>query len=313
MSPHQDMMSNSNLVGASHEEMLLMGGQIVCNKMSALLSTNSNETKSDAHGHVCYIKNLAPELRLEILLTLPDLESLHSLVQASPVLHAQYVHSRELVLGRFMLPQLDDILPDAMGFIMSTVSELGSIRPNAKIGEFLAWYATWQAEAATCPGVKDLKRSALAELVNFHFSTAVPLSKQFAAWAMRNMSSQASSPSPRLLCPAKGMFLSKTEQTRVFRAIYRYQTYQNLFGANGTRRHGQFDCKEIHDLFFAALPPWDIEIMTSLDLYLRDFYPPIFRKVQEIIEQKSVQEDPEGYIWSIVHRRHPSRTLLHGC
>lgn len=284
MNANQDMMSNSNTDSTSPEEVPPPQHQLVVyNNTSAPLASTSNNTNAQVAHHVSLLENLAPELRLEILSALPDFETLRSVILASPVLHAQFVYGRRRVLSSLLPGILEGILVDAIGFALSSVPGLGMARSNAMIEEFLAKYHTWQEDATTIPSMRSINLGALDKLVDFHFSTALPIAREFTEWTIRNMSDEASFPSPGLLSQAKGMALSQTECTRVLRAIYRYQIYQNLFGETGTVRHGSFGCKEIHDHFFALFTPWDIETMTSIDLFLRDLYSPIFRKVQAAV------------------------------
>jgi hypothetical protein len=54
------------------------------------------------------LEDLAPELRIQILLAVTDFSSLRSLVRASPAYHASYlVAGRERVLSHLALQRLD--------------------------------------------------------------------------------------------------------------------------------------------------------------------------------------------------------------
>jgi hypothetical protein len=71
-------------------------------------------------GYFC-LEDLAPELRIQTLLTLIDFSSLRSLVRASPAYHASYlIGGREKVLSHIALQQLDHCLrPDALAAVRS--------------------------------------------------------------------------------------------------------------------------------------------------------------------------------------------------
>ncbi len=67
------------------------------------------------------LESLPAEMRTKILLIMPDLPTLRSLVRASPVMHAQYLHDRYDVLRTCLRRELDDVYPDAYICAMTDV------------------------------------------------------------------------------------------------------------------------------------------------------------------------------------------------
>ncbi|KAH7310466.1 hypothetical protein B0I35DRAFT_411980 [Stachybotrys elegans] len=64
-----------------------------------ILSLSSNMEPLEEVNPSSPLENLPPELRIHILSLIPDLSTLRSLVRASPVMHAQYMHSRNKILS----------------------------------------------------------------------------------------------------------------------------------------------------------------------------------------------------------------------
>lgn len=279
--------------------------------MATLLLNKPNGPVAEFPQNGSQLKSMAPELRLGLLLTL-DLESLRSVVLASPVFHAQYRKNRDLVLRTILIRELDGFVPEAIGVLMSSAPVMGPTRTDPKIEVFLAWYHSWQIAPALCPSLKDVTVGALIKLANSHLSTAIPFARELTQWAYHNMMSDAWSSLPAWPPAMTGVTVSKTESILIFFGVYRYQTFHNLFGHNETRRVGQFTSAEIHELFFSAFQPWEIEVMTSIDQFLREFYPLIFNRVEQIITERLRVQDPSFAIWGLVPRPNNSGTLPHG-
>lgn len=251
-------------------------------------SLQKYEASQELLGRESHLENLPPELRVKLLLSMPDLETLHSAILASPVLHAQYQNNHDLILRSCLHDQLDGFLPDAIGTLMSRISEIPSPRTNDKINDFLAKYKTWLSDPTACLSLVSLDISAVHWLVRFHVFIAIPLSKAISRWAMANMSKDTSFHSPAIDAAASGEFsLSRPEQCRVLQAIYRTQTYHHLFGANNAKRPGLFRYDAIQEIYFGLFKPWETETIASVDMYIRDFYQHIFDEITEDLDPEN--------------------------
>ena len=75
--------------------------------------------------------------------------------------------------------------------------------------------------------------------------------------------------------------LTRSEEIRIFRALYRYHTYQHLFGRNKGKRRGWFRHHQVHELFFCLFDPWETEAVGCIELFLRQIYENIFNDIKE--------------------------------
>lgn len=53
------------------------------------------------------LEMLPPEMRIQILMSMPDLETLHSFISASPTMHTQYLYSRHNILSACLGRELE--------------------------------------------------------------------------------------------------------------------------------------------------------------------------------------------------------------
>ncbi|KAH8774578.1 hypothetical protein F5883DRAFT_627792 [Diaporthe sp. PMI_573] len=205
-----------------------------------------------------------------------DLPTLRSLVRASPVLHAQYRHDRNNILRACLARELDGLAVDACATLMSRVRDLGSPRTDEKITVFLATYRGWLSGSTPRPDVSSLDPGNVRWLVAYHLSVARPLASQYSKWALANLTKAASS-SPGEEGDAESPAvhrghdtrLSRSEEIRIYRALYRYETYHHLFGRNQGKRRGAFRHHEINELFFCLFDAWEAEAIGCVELFVR--------------------------------------------
>jgi hypothetical protein len=121
----------------------------------------------------------------------------------------------------------------------------------------------------------------------YHISVARPLARGYSHWALANLKCSA------LLSTAEeesadvashtvyDMELSRSEEIRIFRALYRFETFHHLFGQNhGLRWGGGCMAEEICELFFSLFDAWEGEAVGCIDTYVRQMYEGIFDKIQ---------------------------------
>jgi hypothetical protein len=255
------------------------------------------------------LETLPAELRNEILRNVSDLETLRSLVHASPVMHAQYRRNRDMVLRGFMGRELDGFFVDAYARLMSRLDTLGPVRTDDKITGFLEAYRGWLSASSPCPNVNQVHSSYLRWMAAFHLSVARPLARQYSTWALSNLASGASSSGthdagdPEATVGDQHFTLSRSEDIRIFRALYRYETFCHLFDRSPAIRRGGFPHYEINDIFFGLFDPWEAEAVGCIDLFMRHSYAAIFAEVEadlhpgnEKFRQPNGVFNPEGSI-----------------
>lgn len=232
--------------------------------------------------------NLPAELRDNILLHIPDLPTLRSLVRASPVMHAQYRSNRDTLLRACLVREMDGCFIDAYACVKSRVREMRPVRTDEKITNFLAGYRGWLSGPSPPPDLKSLDSGLCRWLAAFHVSVVRPLSRHYAAWALANLArasvshsdGQEAAEAEAKAAPDPQPTLSRSEEIRIFRALYRYETFCHLFGRNKGRRHDAFRAEEINEMFLCLFDPWEAEAIGCIDLFMRDKYKYIFEEVK---------------------------------
>ncbi|RSL49592.1 hypothetical protein CEP54_012351 [Fusarium duplospermum] len=231
------------------------------------------------------LDTLPPELRLRLLLSIPDLHTLRSIVHASPTLHAQYRHSRDRILRAFIGRELDGFLVDAYATHMSRPHELGSPRTNEMITEFTDTYGNWLSAPESSPDLNSIEPERLRSMSAFYLSVAQPLAHQYCEWALGNFI-------PAILDfvtrvdfkpTAKDLGIDdlnpqRSELIRIFRAIYRYETYYNLFGCNEGKREGVLTAEWTNHRLLYHFEPWEAEAVACIQAFVYD-------KHEEIVER----------------------------
>ncbi|KAM5376430.1 hypothetical protein ACJZ2D_005484 [Fusarium nematophilum] len=240
------------------------------------------------------LEDLPPELRSKILASMPDLPTLRAVVRASPVLHMQYLHDRNSILRACLDRELDGFLVDAYATFMSRVRELGWPRTNEMITSFLGKYSGWLSGSAPYPGVDSIPPSSVRWMAATHVSVARPLARRYTKWALSNLREASSPPASQdgaaestSVPEDHDISLTRNEEIRIYRALYRYHTFYHLFGRNKGTRRGGFRHHEVNETFFCILDPWDAEAVGCIELFVRDQYEDIFYKVKADLHPKN--------------------------
>ncbi|KAK3298957.1 uncharacterized protein B0H64DRAFT_386718 [Chaetomium fimeti] len=221
---------------------------------------------------------------------MPDLPTLRSLVRASPTMHAQYRSNRNALLRACLARELDGCFVDAYACLKSRAREMRPVRTNEKITDFLAGYRAWLSGPGPPSDMNSLDPSSCRWLAAFHVSVIRPLGRRFAAWALANMARARVTPAggreageaeaEAEAVPDPQPTLSRSEEIRVFRTLYRYEIFCHLFGRNKCGRDDSFTDDEINEMFLCLFDPWEAEAIGCIDLFMRDKYKDIFEEVK---------------------------------
>ncbi|KXX76542.1 hypothetical protein MMYC01_204890 [Madurella mycetomatis] len=236
------------------------------------------------------LENLPSELRDQLLLNVPDLPTLRSLIHASPVMHAQYRSNRNRILCACLGRELDGFFVDAYACLMSRARVLGPIRTDEKITVFLNAYQGWLSGPSPLADLNSVDPGYVRWLAAYHLSVARPLARLYSTWALTNLMQEISSSAGQETAGAaaaaaaaagdQDAALSKSEGVRIYRALYRYETYYHLFGRNQAKRQGGFRHHEINEIFFCLFNPWEAEAVGCIDLFVQQKYENIFDEVK---------------------------------
>ncbi|KAK7958586.1 hypothetical protein PG988_013434 [Apiospora saccharicola] len=237
------------------------------------------------------------------------LASLRSLVRASPVLHAQYLYDRAGILCSCMERELDGFVLDAYALLTSRVRYIGSPRTDEKIKDFLEGYGDWISGSKPYLSVSEMHPSSLRWIAAYHLSVARPLAQRYARWANANLtltdlefslaatslprgvkrSPQGSWDDEQMEAGASDVTLSRSEEIRIFRALYRYDTFYHLFGQNrGIRMSTEFLRYNINEMFCGLFDPWEVEAIGTIDLFVREKYHKIFTEIIWMVQWRAV-------------------------
>jgi hypothetical protein len=255
-------------------------------------------------------ENLPAELRDNILLHIPDLPTLRSLIRASPTMHAQYRSNRDTVLRACLARELDGCFVHAYACLKSRVREMRPLRTDENITDFLAGYRTWIEGPTPPPSMASLGPSSCRWLAAFHVSVVRKLGRRYAAWALANLAyTRVPSPGSQEASDAEAEAeaaaaaaptpqpLSRSEEIRIFRALYRYETFCHLFGRNRCNRYGGFGEEQINEMFLCLFDPWEAEAIGCIDLFMRDKYRDIFIEVKwDLSDENPKYWQPDGVL-----------------
>ncbi|KAK8118139.1 uncharacterized protein PG998_006420 [Apiospora kogelbergensis] len=241
------------------------------------------------------MEGLPAELRCLLLRSVPDLATLQSFVRSSPVMHAQYREDRNSILRSCLSREMHGYGTDAYANAMSRACEPGSPRSNREIAGFLDIY-----KSASPPGIDSISPDGLCWLAAFHTTVALPLARRYARWSLANLWKASYSPKDVGVCVNEEMHgLSKGEEVRIMKAIYRHEAYNHLFGQHEDQRDGSFTSYDIHGVFFCKFEPWESEAIGCIDVFLRQQYSDMFDRINNRTDattpdQASVQKRENG-------------------
>ncbi|KAE8356869.1 hypothetical protein BDV28DRAFT_126328 [Aspergillus coremiiformis] len=228
------------------------------------------------------LESLPTELRILILQQLPDIQSLQSLVDASPVYYNTYALSKKNLL--------QEILQRQYG-LMDLTEPMAAIRSQGL-------HADIPANKDDIVTLLDRRRRP-AELPG---SENVPATMEECR-QLAHLYRQLESLLHRYCTPGEQPrpdSPSQTEKARILRALCRLQTYCNIFGArewsdqpSSQRRsstwYRNFGLHEMWSLIFATMPPWEVEEFGCLWVFLQQQYTAIFAEIAQEFPRNSHQ------------------------
>ncbi|KAK3896920.1 hypothetical protein C8A05DRAFT_20213 [Staphylotrichum tortipilum] len=216
------------------------------------------------------LETLPAELRIQILSHLANLKDLMAAVHASPVLYQQYLLDRQRFLEQALRRELPGtMLADAYAVqattIFSTTRKYLEIhRMDQAITRVINEYVELRSDPNTVAGHCNLED--LINMASFYLGVVQPLLLEF---PHRMLSKLEGGPEPGAL--------SETERTRFLRALYRFQVFQNLFGAG--KLGSRFHHADILAEFFCMFRPWEIEEINCINQLVRTTYDAVLYEI----------------------------------
>ncbi|KAI9155008.1 hypothetical protein HJFPF1_07570 [Paramyrothecium foliicola] len=231
------------------------------------------------------------DIQYLILLALDSIDDLSALVHASPIYHQHYHAQRQFWLRHCLWKTLGRTLVDAYTVNLSSPCEFRKERTPDKIEELIAEY-----EARRLVSTEEIyELSTIEELVDiakFYISVVRPFVQEYVAWARTNLQG--------LRNP---LALSRIEEKRVVRGLYRFQLFCNVFGqlpAHSRGRHAGSG-SGLRSELFKTIEPWEIEEIACINKFVERKYEAVFDKVQQDLHPDNPRFDsgrglytPEG-------------------
>ncbi|PWY90594.1 hypothetical protein BO94DRAFT_623342 [Aspergillus sclerotioniger CBS 115572] len=233
------------------------------------------------------LETLPPEIRY-LIMSMLELRGLQALVHASPVYHRQYLADRWRLLPRCLDVTLQSVAVEACFAYRSGMAEFSETRNPEAVIELLDLYQERRALFKASAWSQDLTADEALGMVTFHLSIVEPLVRRYAVWALGNL---AQEPEVRQ-CDAS---LSKTEELRLLRSMYRFQLCCNLFGVgcHGTpfSPRSEFDSVSILKVFLSIFEPWEVEEIVCIYAFAKAKYNQIFDDIRWDVHEENPKFD----------------------
>ncbi|KAI9775412.1 MAG: hypothetical protein M1839_001106 [Geoglossum umbratile] len=232
------------------------------------------------------LTSLPPELRLQILSEL-DLDQLSALVRASPAFHRDYRRSRRSTLTKCLQVTFRSVAVDACAAFQSSSDEFAEAWTRDKVTQFLHSYQDQRASAHNSHAIKHLTEDEAISMAAFHSSIVEPFARCYVDWALTNLFEETKG-------SLNNGLLSKAEETRVLRALYRFQLCCNLFGwgrfsASSWRkwRRDAFYDIDILKLFLCLFEPWEVEEIACIYAFAKEKLDQIFEDIRWDVHEEN--------------------------
>lgn len=225
------------------------------------------------------LENLPPEIRRHILFTL-NLEELEALVHASAVFHQQYLLDRRLLLSESIENELQSVTVDAMFVYRSTI-EFSKTRSWKNVALLIESYRNHRKdEPQSARRIKDAPIDEILSLVTFHNSIIKPMARHLTGWLLANLAKITESPGLH-----RQSQLSRSEELRVFRGLYRFQLACFFFGRPRNPEFSDLnvfgsESERLSIIFLFLFEPWEVEEITCVHDYVKEHFIQIFDQIR---------------------------------
>ena len=162
---------------------------------------------------LCSLERLPVEIQTRILVE-SSLDSLRALLRSSPRFYYVYSQNRLPIIRKVLNCALDGIFPDAYAACMS---DRYFAAAAATWGHLRYEYLESPDEVPSALAIGGLSLEITQKMAHFHLRVVEPLTERYCRWALGALSSSLHA------AP-----LTKTEKSRIQRAMYRLQVICNL-------------------------------------------------------------------------------------
>lgn len=172
-------------------------------------------------------------------------------------------------------------IDDAYAVHQTGLAKFLETRTNEKVIHFLKSYQDQRSSPQYPNFVENLSLNDVMPMVAFHKSIMVPLARHYTDWALDNLDNETKR--LRRRDPMSG-----TEETRLMRALYRFQICCNLLGAHGDAPFWS-DLK-LHDtlnMFICLYEPWEVEEIGCVYAFAETKYNQIFTDIRWDVHEEN--------------------------
>jgi hypothetical protein len=244
---------------------------------------SQTESLCDSPGINAPLESLPPEVRRQ-LLSILELEELNALVHASAVFHQQYLLDRRFLLCKCLETTLRSVTVDACAVYRCGSPDFSDTRTSENVIQFLKSYEDRRSSTQYSILTERLTEDEALGIVTFHSSIIKPLAQCYTRWAMANLADETKDPPSRER-------LSRTEETRLLRALYRFQLCCNLFGRgrHGTFRQPKlgFHSVDILKILNCIFEPWEVEEIACIYTFAKEKYDQTFRDIRWDVHEEN--------------------------
>ncbi|KAE8156013.1 hypothetical protein BDV40DRAFT_310396 [Aspergillus tamarii] len=188
-----------------------------------------------------------------------------------------YLLARKRFLCRSLQTTLRIATVDTCAVYQSGLVNFSYSRTKEKVNMFLGSYQDQLGSSLLSVQSEMSGVDVLVALAVYYFSIVKPLAKYYTSCALGNLA--AKTDKSRGSKP-----LSKMEETRLIRVLYRFQPCCNLFGI-GRQKSSQmqrlsFDSVEIGTIFLDLFEPWEIEEISCIYTFAKERHKQILNDIR---------------------------------
>ena len=240
------------------------------------------------------LEDLSPELKSGIIDQITDLQTLKTIVRASPSFHRVYLSRRHDILKRVIKDDLGEaILPEALAVITSflpdTLTPLRDVFVYVQLDSLVlgGFYEQFTKQFV----IDKLESDQVEEMVALHLAVE-DFARRFCNFALYRLSSFKA---------IEYRKLSPTERCRLLRAIYRIQFFNSLSrltneGAvkdtDAPSPVGNMDAKKV---FLDLLPQWQREELDCVRIFLLVYHELAFEGSKHAEKESHKNRPQEDY------------------
>ncbi|KAF4337256.1 hypothetical protein FBEOM_8845 [Fusarium beomiforme] len=167
---------------------------------------------------------------------------------------------------------MGNVLIDAYAVNSCNTPEFRSRRTREKVLLFIKDYKLQRERASETLSDQPLEEDIIA-IASFHSSVIRGLLEHYSTWARANLEGLS-----------EPQALSRIEERRIIRGLYRFQLFCSLFGAVRGRasffEDGILKSEERLNLFLDEYEAWEIEEILCINVFVQAKYPSVFETVQ---------------------------------